>query len=153
MGKLEKISKSIKAKRNEKLDSQNFPLKKLQLSKYDIRKNRNTDKMKEDLLRDGQLQPITISKNGNDYTVVNGRTRYLGMMVHADKFPTDIVEVYEDLTVLEQNYLNAQINVGQNPLTPDEKREFIKEMITLSPKERNEIIDNMLESDSDEFLG
>ena len=125
MKKLEDISKSIKSKRNEKLDSLSLPIKKLELSKYDIRKNRNTEKMKEDLLRDGQLQPITVSKTDDKYTIVNGRTRYLGMIIFPDKFPTAIVEVYEDLTVLEQNYLNAQINVGQNPLTPDEKREFI----------------------------
>lgn len=127
MKKLSEISASIKSKKNEKLDSQSFPIQKLLLSKYDIRKNRNTEKMKEDLLRDGQLQPLTVNINtGEDFaTIVNGRTRYLGMIVHPKKFPTANVEVYENLTILEQNYLNAQINVSQNPLSPDEKREFI----------------------------
>ena len=125
MKKLSEISTSIHSKRNEKLDSQTLSISKLELSPYDIRKNRNGEKMKEDLLRDGQLQPITVTKNGGKYIVVNGRTRYLEMIKMPDKFKTVKVEVYENLTVLEQNYLNAQINVGQNPLTPDEKRDFI----------------------------
>jgi len=125
MKKLSEISNSIHSKRNEKLDSQNLSISKLELSLYDIRKNRNGEKMKEDLLRDGQLQPITVTKNGKKYIVVNGRTRYIEMVKLPQKFKTVKVEVYENLTVLEQNYLNAQINVGQNPLTPDEKRDFI----------------------------
>jgi len=125
MKKLSEISESIRSKRNESLDEQNFLISALRLSPYDIRKTRNTEKMKEDLLRDGQLQPLTVSKNGNVYTIVNGRTRYLGMTALPEHFATAAIEVYEDLTVLEQNYLNAQINVGQNPLLPDEKRDFI----------------------------
>ena len=129
MENLESISKSIQSKRNEKLDSQKFPLSQLQLSSYDIRKNRGRNqKLKEDLARDGQLQAITVSKNGDVYTTVNGRTRQLEMMElneTSDLFDTVKVEVYENLTELEQNYLNAQINISQNPLTPDEKIEFV----------------------------
>ena len=128
MQTIELISKSIQSKRNEKLDSQDFPISKLKLASYDIRKNRSRNsKLKEDLLRDGQLQPITININtGEDEgTVINGRTRCIEMRDLPDLFKTAKVEVYENLTQLEQNYLNAQINVSQNPLTPDEKREFI----------------------------
>jgi len=129
MKNLASVSKSIQSKRNEKLDSQKFPLSKLQLSSYDIRKNRTgSPKLRNDLKRDGQLQPITVSKNGDVYTVVNGRTRQIEMMElnqSDDLFNMVKVEIYEDLTELEQNYLNAQINISQNPLTPDEKIEFV----------------------------
>lgn len=131
MKTIELVAKSIQEKRNETLDSQSYELSKLVLSVYDIRKNRaRNPKLKEDLKRDGQLQPITININtGEDVgTVVNGRTRYIEMVdlnETEDIFTTVKVEVYENLTTLEQNYLNAQINISQNPLTPDEKREFI----------------------------
>jgi hypothetical protein len=140
MQNLESISKSIQSKRRADLDTQDFPLLKLVLSSYDIRKNRSrSPKMKEDLIRDGQLQPITINiytngkkvidlKTVSNATVINGRTRKIEMddlNKSKDLFNNVKVEVYEDMTPLEQNYLNAQINVSQNPLTPDEKREFI----------------------------
>lgn len=131
MQTIDSISKSIQSKRNESLDSQDFPISKLKLASYDIRKNRSRNpKLKENLNRDGQLQPITININtGEDWgTVVNGRTRYIEMWELKQTnslFQNVKVEVYENLTELEQNYLNAQINVSQNPLTPDEKREFI----------------------------
>lgn len=140
MSKLETISKSIKSKRRADLDTENFPLSKLTLSTYDIRKNRSRNsKLREDLKRDKQLQPITINvktdgKKLTDlqkavlFVVVNGRTRKLEM---DELFATDglfanvAVAIYENLTEIEENYLNAQINISQNPLTPDEKREFI----------------------------
>ena len=140
MENLESVSKSIQSKRNEKLDSQTFPISQLQLADYDIRKNRNRNpKLKEDLIRDGQLQPITVSKNNGVYTVVNGRTRLIEMRdlnETDDSFSTVKVEIYEDLTELEQNYLNAQINISQNPLTPDEKIDFvIKYQYVLNPQD------------------
>lgn len=128
---LEEISNSIQTKRNENLDSLNFPFSKLTLSDYDIRETRDITKLKDDLVRDGQLQVITVSKNNGIYTVVNGRTRYLAMQSVNEETPypyfkTVKVEVYENLSELEQNYLNAQINVSQNPLTPNEKVNFVK---------------------------
>jgi hypothetical protein len=128
MQNIESVSKSIQSKRRADLDVQDFSILKLVLSTYDIRKNRGRSaKLKEDLARDGQLQPLTINiKTGEDQgTVINGRTRYIEMCDMPDLFKTVKVEVYENLTELEQNYLNAQININQNPLTPDEKREFI----------------------------
>lgn len=130
---LESISKSIQEKRNETLDSQNFSFSDLELSDYDIRENRDTTKLIDDLIRDGQLQVITLSLNNGSYTVVNGRTRYLAMKEineqeeTLDLFSSNVkVEIYEDLTELEQNYLNAQINVSQSPLTPNEKINFVR---------------------------
>jgi hypothetical protein len=128
MQNIESVSKSIQSKRRAELDSQDFLMTNLILSTYDIRKNRGRNaKLKEDLARDGQLQPLTISVvTGEEVgTVVNGRTRYIEMCDLPDLFKTVKVEVYENLNELEQNYLNAQINISQNPLTPDEKREFI----------------------------
>ena len=139
MQNLETISKSIQTKRRADLDTQDFLLSKLVLSSYDIRKNRGRNsKLKEDLARDGQLQPITVNIETDGQqtdinlvvkaTIVNGRTRYIEMkeLNQLDKSFTNVkVEIYENLTYLEQNYLNAQINISQNPLTPDEKREFI----------------------------
>lgn len=131
MQTIESISKNIQSKRRADLDTQEFPLSKLKLSSYDIRKNRSRNsKLMEDLLRDGQLQPLTISINtGEDIaTVVNGRTRVIEIQdlnKSQGLFENIKVEVYENLTPIEQNYLNAQINISQNPLTPDEKREFI----------------------------
>jgi hypothetical protein len=140
MQNLNSISASILSKRRSDLDTENFPLSKLTLSTYDIRKNRvRNPKLREDLKRDNQLQPITINiktdgkkltnlLNALLFIVVNGRTRKIEM---DDLFATDglfanvSVVVYENLTELEENYLNAQINISQNPLTPDEKREFI----------------------------
>jgi len=140
---LASISKSIQSKRNQALDSQSFPLSELVLSDYDIRKNRaRNPKLREDLLRDGQLQPITVSRNttNNVVVVVNGRTRQIEMTdinsIDNQLFTTVKVEVYDDLTELEQNYLNAQINISQNPLTPDEKIDFvIKYKDVLDPKD------------------
>lgn len=140
MENLESISASILSKRRADLDTENFPLSKLTLSSYDIRKNRvRNPKLKEDLKRDNQLQPITINvkSDGKELTnlqnailfiVVNGRTRKVEMdeiFAETGKFANVSVVVYENLTELEENYLNAQINISQNPLTPDEKREFI----------------------------
>lgn len=128
---LESISESIQSKRNENFDSLTFPFKDLTLSEYDIREDRDIEKLKENILRDGQLQVITLSLNDGVYTVVNGRTRYLAIenirknKDTKDLFDTVKVEVYEDLTELEQNYLNAQINVSQNPLTAKEKVNFV----------------------------
>jgi len=128
---LEEISDSIQGKRNEKLDSQEFPFSDLTLSDYDIRDNRDIENLKDDLVRDGQLQDITVSLNNGVYIIVNGRTRFLAMQaVNAETpypyFKTVKVEVYENLSELEQNYLNAQINVSQSPLTPNEKVNFVK---------------------------
>jgi len=140
MENLETISANILSKRRADLDTENFPLSKLTLSSYDIRKNRiRNPKLKEDLKRDNQLQPITINvktdgKKLTDlhkailFVVVNGRTRKIEMddlFAETGKFTNVSVAVYENLTELEENYLNAQINISQNPLTPDEKREFI----------------------------
>ncbi len=144
---LESISNGIQGKRNETLDSQNFPFKDLKLSPYDIRENRDIKKLKNNLVRDGQLQVITISMNNGIPTVVNGRTRHITMEeINADEqtkdmFSTVKVEVYEDLTELEQDYLNAQINVSQNPLTPNEKVNFVKKYINiLDPKALGEAL-------------
>jgi len=132
MQNLESISKSIQSKRNEKLDSQNFLLSRLKLSKDDIRKNRTRNfKLREDLIRDGQLQPLTININTgeNEGTVINGRTRKIEMddiNKVEGLFSTIKVEVYENLTPLEMDYLNVQINVTQNPLNADEKIEFVR---------------------------
>lgn len=140
MEKLEKISANILSKRRADLDTENFPLSKLTLSSYDIRKNRmRNPKLKEDLKRDNQLQPITINVKTDGkkltnlltatlFVVVNGRTRKIEMdelFAELGMFKFVSVVVYENLTELEENYLNAQINISQNPLTPDEKREFI----------------------------
>jgi len=140
MEKLENISASILSKRRADLDTENFPLSKLTLSSYDIRKNRvRNPKLKEDLKRDNQLQPITINVKTDGkkltnlltavlFVVVNGRTRKIEMdelFAEFGMFEFVSVVVYENLTELEENYLNAQINISQNPLTPDEKREFI----------------------------
>jgi len=140
MKNLETISASILSKRRADLDTENFPLSKLTLSTYDIRKNRvRNPKLKEDLKRDNQLQPITINAKTNGkplvkledadlFVTVNGRTRKIEMdelFAETGKFANVSVVVYENLTELEENYLNAQINISQNPLTPDEKREFI----------------------------
>lgn len=140
MENLEKISASILSKRRADLDTETFPLSKLTLSTYDIRKNRERDfKLKEDLKRDNQLQPITINAKTDNKAltkldealitvVVNGRTRKVEMdelFVETGRFANVSVSVYENLTELEENYLNAQINISQHPLTPDEKREFI----------------------------
>jgi len=152
---LEAISDSIQNKRNEKLDSLEFPFTKLVLSDYDIREDRDITKLKEDLVRDGQLQVMTLSLNNGIYTVVNGRTRYLAIEAINKETPypyfkTVKVEVYEDLTELEQNYLNAQINVSQNPLTPNEKVNFVKKYKDiLDPKALGKALgikDNMLEN-------
>jgi hypothetical protein len=141
MQNLETISASIQTKKRADLDTQSFPLSKLKLSPYDIRKNRaRNPKLKEDLLRDGQLQPITINvkTNGkkitnintaNEATVINGRTRKIEMDELSKTkglFKTVNVEVYVDLDELEEDYLNAQINVSQNPLNADEKVEFVR---------------------------
>lgn len=130
---LESISEGIKDKRNESLDSSSFSFADLTLSEYDIRENRDISKLKDNLVRDGQLQPITISIDEDDVaTVVNGRTRYLSIVEineeeeTKDLFSSVKVEVYNDLTELEQDYLNAQINVSQSPLTPNEKINFVK---------------------------
>lgn len=144
MQNLESISKSIHLKKRADLDTQNFPLAKLKLSLYDIRKNRSRNsKLKEDLARDGQLQPITININTNgllitkadveigniEANVINGRTRKIEMddLNQSDSLFNNVtVEVYENLSELEEDYLNAQINVSQNPLNADEKVEFVK---------------------------
>lgn len=138
---LESISKKIQTKRNEKLDSLNFSFSKLQLSDYDIRESRDISKLTEDLVRDGQLQVITVSVCNGISTIVNGRTRYLAMKEingneeTKDLFSTVNVEVYNDLSELEQDYLNAQINVSQNPLTANEKVNFVKKYLNvLDPK-------------------
>ncbi len=141
MQNLESISKNIQLKRRADLDTQNFPLIKLGLSLYDIRKNRGRNfKLQEDLQRDGQLQPITVNIKTDgtavadvnlvhEATVVNGRTRKIEMD-ELNKiqglFKYVKVEVYENLTELEEDYLNAQINVSQNPLSADEKVEFVR---------------------------
>jgi len=141
MKKLESISASILSKRRADLDTENFPLSKLTISSYDIRKNRvRNPKLKEDLKRDNQLQPITVNVKSVDgkkltdlqnailFIVVNGRTRKIEMdelFAETGMFANVSIVVYENLTELEENYLNAQINISQNPLTPDEKREFI----------------------------
>lgn len=123
------ISKNIKAKRDESLDTQTFPIHKLGLSPYDIRETRDIDKMKDDLLRDGQLQPITVTFVTNKKAiVVNGRTRYLAILElikEGHSFPTVNIEVYSELTQMEQDYLNAQINVSQKSLTSNEKLAFV----------------------------
>lgn len=141
MQNLETISKSIQSKRRSDLDSSSFPLSKLTLSKYDIRKNRGRNfKLKEDLKRDGQLQPITVNiktdgaplidvNNATNATVINGRTRKIEMddlFISENLFKFVKVEVYENLSELEEDYLNAQINVSQNPLNADEKVEFVR---------------------------
>lgn len=126
---LESISCSIQVKRNEEFDSLEFPVSKLVLAEYDIRENRDTDKLAINLKRDGQLQPITVSINDGIFTVVNGRTRFLAIQKIRETenlFSRVKIEAYSDLTELEQNYLNAQINVSQNPLTPNEKVNFVK---------------------------
>lgn len=156
MQNLETISKSIQSKRRADLDTQEFPLSKIVLSTYDIRKNRGRNsKLMGDIKRDGQLQPITINikSNGKQINslddiikyaiviavVVNGRTRKIEMdelfaLFGLCEFVK--VEIYVDLTELEENYLNAQINITQNPLSPDEKREFIiKHMNEISIEE------------------
>jgi len=129
--KLEDISLSIHSKRKTNLDTQIFLLTDLKLAEHDIRQNREIGKLKNDLIRDGQLQPLTITKNGTDYIIVNGRTRYLDMVeINKEEetlnmFEFVSVEVYENLTVMEQDYLNAQINVKQTPLTSNEKLAFV----------------------------
>ena len=140
MKKIEQISASILLKRRTDLDSEVFPLSDLSLSTYDIRKNRvRNPKLKEDLKRDNQLQPITINVKTDGsklikledallFIVVNGRTRKVEMdelFTETGIFANVSVVVYENLTELEENYLNAQINISQHPLTSDEKREFI----------------------------
>ena len=140
MKDLKTISASILSKRRADLDTENFPLSKLTLSSYDIRKNRvRNPKLKEDLKRDNQLQPITVNaktdgkplnklEDAELVVTVNGRTRKIEMdelFAETGIFANISVVVYNNLTELEENYLNAQINISQNPLTPDEKREFI----------------------------
>lgn len=128
---LENIGISIQSKRNRKLDQEFFPFENLLLSEYDIRENRQIGKLKDDLLRDGQLQPLTVNINTGEEkaTVVNGRTRYLDMndlnIESNNMFEFVSVEVYENLTQMEQDYLNAQINVTQSPLTANEKLAFV----------------------------
>ena len=133
---LSDISLSIHSKRRVDLDNQNYPFDNIQLADYDIRQSRDVEKMKDDLFRDGQLQPITVNfDNDTDFadgmaTIINGRTRYYGMKAlneeNEDMFAFVNIEVYVGLTELEQNYLNAQINVSQNPLTATEKLAFVE---------------------------
>jgi hypothetical protein len=151
MQNLETISKSIQAKRRADLDTESFPLSKLTLATYDIRRSRGRNpKLKKDLDRDGQFQAITVNirSNGNDIksiddiiknaiiiaVIVNGRTRKIEMddiFTSSGKFKDVKVEIYVDLTEMEEDYLNAQINISQNPLTGDEKIEFVKKYMGL----------------------
>lgn len=124
---IEDIAFSIKSKRNESLDSDNFSVSKIILSEYDIREgNRNVQEMSESLQLNGQKESITLNKRNNGQNVVvNGRTRFLALTIHLHWIECK-VKFYDGLTELEEDYLNAILNSHQNPLTSDEKRNFVK---------------------------
>jgi len=131
---LEELSKGIDNKRTPELDGE-FDFNKLCLSEYDIRTERDVSIMIETLKRDGQLEPLTISLDDESAIIVNGRTRYYGFakMKQFGEWAPNLplgkvkVKVYRNLTVIEQNYLNATINSNQKTLTTDEKLAFVEQ--------------------------
>ena len=125
--RIESIAKSIESKRTRKLDDEKFPLNKILLNEYDIRDgNRNVEVMAESLKLNGQKEPLTLNKREDgSVVIVNGRTRFSAMTTILD-WIFGKVKFYDGLTELEEDYLNAILNSQQNPLTTDEKRNFIK---------------------------
>ena len=55
-----------------------------------------------------------------------------------------------NLTTLSENFIKK---LNKLDMIIEEKREFVQEMLALTPEERNSIIDRMLESKNDDFLG
>ncbi len=120
---LDALSAQIQSKRNPSRDGK-FEIENLVLSDYDIRMSRDIDEMIRTLKRDGQLDALTITINRGFAVIINGRTRFEAMIRLGWK--TTYCEVYENLTQIEQDYLNAIINTNQHPLTSDERLRFVE---------------------------
>ena len=77
---IQSVSEAIDKKRTPQNDTENFPLSKLSLCKYDIRStSRNVEKLVDALRTLGQQDPMTVTKNDDKYIIVNGRTRYIAL--------------------------------------------------------------------------
>jgi len=120
-----RIVKEVWKKRAKELDSDKFPIDKLKLNPYDIRKTRNTENMiKVIKSAGGQLKPIIVNqRNNGDNIIVDGRTRYEAM--RQLDYKTIKVIFFRNLTELEEDLYNAISNNQTQPLRPDEKRAFV----------------------------
>lgn len=131
---LEELNKSIKAKRK---GIEMVSLDKIHLQKYDIRTERNVEQMMESLKHSDQLKPLTLSYSTKEgiYWLIDGRTRFIAMsklheLTLRMRWKEARAEIYVDLTIPEQDYLNASINANQKTLTSDEKFEYVKKYKT-----------------------
>lgn len=130
MKTLEELNKSIDLKRK---GIEVVSLDKIQVRQYDIRLERNPEQMMESLKQSGQRKPLTLSHSTkeNIYYVVDGRTRFVAMKKLCElclrmRWKDAKAEIYVDLTIPEEDYLNAVINANQKTLTSDEKFEYVK---------------------------
>jgi parallel beta-helix repeat protein len=114
-----------------------------------IRKNKekNVSHKKKYLSNEIEFDDKPREKMVNYLIKSEGEKKILDLL--SEKMPLSKIKELK-LTALSDEFINK---INELNLTIEEKREFIEEMLTLPPKERDEIIDSMLEADSDKFLG